>query len=104
MSLNDWPYHMWPPYVSGGAYILSRAALQDMYYASFYTKRFKFDDIYVGILAYKTKIEPFHCEDFCFYKKPYGKREYRYVIGSHGYGDPNEMVAMWNEQKSLGNA
>lgn len=95
---------MWPPYVSAGAYILSNAALKDMYYASFYTKHFRFDDIYVGILAYKTKIEPFHSEDFYFYKKPYNRLAYEYVVASHGYGDAKELVTVWNEQKSLGNA
>ncbi|CAG9772034.1 unnamed protein product [Ceutorhynchus assimilis] len=104
VSLDEYPYHLWPPYSSGGAYILSNAALKDMYYASFYTKHFRFDDIYVGILAYKTKIEPLHCEEFYFHKKPYYKFNYEYVIASHGYEDPKELVNVWNEQKSLGNA
>lgn len=104
ISLNEYPYHMWPPYVTAGAYILSRDALIDMYYTSFYTKHFKFDDIYVGILAYKAKIEPFHSEEFYFYKQSYNKLNYEYTIASHGYGDPNELIHTWTEQKSLGNA
>ncbi|XP_043591063.1 beta-1,3-galactosyltransferase brn [Bombus pyrosoma] len=104
ISLNEYPYHLWPPYVTAGAYILSREALLDMYYTSLYTKYFKFDDIFLGLVAKKADIEPFHCEEFHFYKKDYTKFNYKYVISSHGYGNPNELLNVWNEQKALGNA
>ncbi|XP_046607362.1 beta-1,3-galactosyltransferase brn [Neodiprion virginianus] len=104
VSLDEYPYHLWPPYVTAGAYILSKEALLDMYYASFYTKHFRFDDIYLGLVAKKIDIEPFHCDDFHFYKKDYTKYNYKYVIASHGYGDPNELLRVWNEQKALGYA
>lgn len=104
VSLKEYPYNLWPPYVTAGAYILSKEALLDMYYTSFYTKHFRFDDIFLGLVAKKAEIEPFHCEDFYFYKKEYTKYNYKYVIASHGYGDPNELLQVWNEQKALGNA
>ncbi|XP_076164800.1 beta-1,3-galactosyltransferase brn [Ptiloglossa arizonensis] len=104
VSLNEYPYHLWPPYVTGGAYILSKEALLDMYYTSFYTKHFKFDDVFLGLVAKKADIELFHCEEFHFYKKDYTKFNYKYVISSHGYENPNELLNVWNEQKALGNA
>ena len=104
VSLKEYPYHLWPPYVTAGAYILSKEALLDMYYASMYTKHFKFDDIYLGLIAKKADIEPFHCEEFHFYKKEYTKYNYKYVISSHGYGNPDELLQVWNEQKAMGNA
>lgn len=104
VSLNEYPYHMWPPYVTAGAYVLSKNALIDMYFASFYTKHFRFDDIYIGLLAHKAKIEPFHCDEFYFYKKEYNKFNYKYAVASHGYSNPEELIHNWNEQKSLGNA
>ncbi|XP_066586320.1 beta-1,3-galactosyltransferase brn [Prorops nasuta] len=104
VSLEEYPYDQWPPYVTAGAYILSKDALIDLFYTSFYTKHFKFDDIYLGLLSQKADIEPFHCEEFHFYKKDYTKHNYKYVISSHGYGDPNELLRVWNEQKALGNA
>lgn len=104
VSLKEYPYHLWPPYVTAGAYILSREALLDLYYTSFYTKHFRFDDIFLGLIAKKADILPFHCEEFHFYKKAYTKYSYKYVITSHGYGDPNELLQVWNEQKALGNA
>lgn len=104
ISLKEYPYSLWPPYITAGAYILSKEALLDMYYTSLYTKHFKFDDIFLGLVAKKAEIEPFHCEDFYFYKKEYTKYNYKYVIASHGYEDPNELLQVWNEQKALGNA
>lgn len=104
VSLDEYPYHLWPPYVTAGAYILSKEALLDMYYSSFYTKHFRFDDIYLGLVAKKADIEPFHCDDFYFYKKDYNKFNYKFVIASHGYGDPNELIRVWNEQKAMGHA
>jgi hypothetical protein len=95
---------MWPPYVTAGAYVLSCEALFDMYYASFYTKHFRFDDIYLGLVAKKAKIEPYHCTQFHYYKKEYNVFSYRHVVASHGYDDPNELLEVWNEQRSAGNA
>ena len=104
VSLSEYPYHMWPPYVTAGAYVLSHEALFDMYYASLYTKHFRFDDIYLGIVAKKADIEPYHCSQFHFYKKEYNVFSYRYVVASHGYSNPEELLSVWNEQKSAGNA
>ncbi|KAL1457748.1 hypothetical protein WDU94_007942 [Cyamophila willieti] len=104
ISLDEYPYHLWPPYVTAGAYVVSKEVLLDFYFASHFTKHFRFDDIYLGILAKKTGTEPFHCEEFYFYKKDYSRHNYQYVIASHGYSDPDELLRIWNEQRGLGNA
>ncbi|EFA03672.1 Beta-1,3-galactosyltransferase brn-like Protein [Tribolium castaneum] len=104
VSLSEYPYDMWPPYVTAGAYVVSREALLDMYYASFYTKHFKFDDIYVGLLAYKCKIEPYHCDQFYFNKLGYNFEDYKYLVATHGYGDPFELVKVWTQQRAKNSA
>lgn len=104
VSLDEYPYHMWPPYVTAGAYILSNEALFEMYYTSFYTKHFRFDDIYLGLLAYKALIEPFHCEEFYFHKKKIVPGAYKFTIASHGFDNPAEMATLWQQMKSLGDA
>ncbi|KAK5646777.1 hypothetical protein RI129_005241 [Pyrocoelia pectoralis] len=104
VSLHEYPYHLWPPYVTAGAYILTRKALFDMYHGSFYTKHFRFDDIYLGLIAKKVAIEPFHCEHFHFYKQTYTDGNYKFTIASHGYESPSELLKVWNRQKSIGNA
>lgn len=95
---------MWPPYVTAGAYALSRAALIKFYFGSLYTKIFRFDDIYLGLVAKKLNIEPLHCNYIYFYKKHYSLKDYKYVIASHGYDNSKELFNVWSEQKSNGNA
>lgn len=95
---------MWPPYVTAGAYMLSHAALTQFYYGSFYTKLFRFDDIYLGLLAKKLNITPLHCEHIYFYKKHYSISDYKYVIASHGYDNSDELLNIWMEQYNYNNA
>lgn len=104
IGLAEYPYNRWPPYVTAGAYLLSREALMEMYYASFYTQHFRFDDIYVALLALRTNIEPFHSDEFYMYKKEYSRDSYTFTVASHGFSDPVELITAWNEQKSAGNA
>lgn len=41
VPLEEYPWHMWPTYVTAGAFILSREAIFDFYYVSMYTKHFR---------------------------------------------------------------
>ncbi len=77
VSLEEYPYHLWPPYVSGNANVLSRDVLFDMYYASFFVKRVRFEDVYQGLIAKKLHLKPFHCPEFYQYGKPYSLHGYR---------------------------
>lgn len=104
ITLSEYPFSRYPPYVTAGAYVLSYPALVDMYFTSLFTKLFKFDDVYLGIVAKKCKISPLHNEHFYFWKKDYQKDAYYNVIASHGYGDPEELKLVWEEQRSLGHA
>ena len=87
-----------------GAYVLSRNALVDMYYTSYFTQLFRFDDIWLGLIAQKADLEPFHCDEFHYYRKPYSVRGYRYVVASHGFSEPTELQRVWTQQKEAGNA
>ena len=50
-------------------------------------------------------LEPFNSEKFYFERKPVAAAlDYRYVIASHGFGNPRELEAVWNNQKMAGNA
>lgn len=67
--------------------------------------RFRFDDIFLGIVALKAKIQPLHSEEFYFYKATYkGPASYRYVLASHGYDNPDEMLKIWSEVRANGYA
>lgn len=105
IPLSEYPWHLWPTYVTSGAYILSREALHDMYYSSFYTKHFRFDDIFLGLLAMKAHIEPLHSDQFFFHRPPYSEPySYKYLIASHGFSNPKEMFNMWTQVRSAGYA
>uniref|UniRef100_T1J2D0 Hexosyltransferase n=1 Tax=Strigamia maritima TaxID=126957 RepID=T1J2D0_STRMM len=104
VSLEEYPFSKYPPFVTAGAYLLSHEALLNLYYTSFYTKHFRFDDVYLGLVAKKAGIIPMHSENFHFWKQIYNAYGYKFTIASHGYGDVKEMLDVWHEQRSLGNA
>lgn len=104
ISLEEYPYDRFPPYITAGAYLLSYQTLLTLYYASLYTVPFRFDDIYLGILAKKANIKPLHNPNFFFDKPHYSKESYTYYIACHGYQDPEELIKVWNQQRSLGDA
>lgn len=105
IDLKEYPFDMWPPYITAGAYILSKEALFEMYFVSMYTKHFRFDDIYLSILALKANINITHCPEFYFNKAKYLEpQNYRNVIASHGYGDPTKLFNTWLECYTAGYA
>ncbi|KAH8289546.1 hypothetical protein KR054_007132 [Drosophila jambulina] len=101
VSLEEYPFDRWPPYVTAGAFVLSRQALLRLYATSVHIPLFRFDDVYLGIVALKAAIPLQHCEDFRFYRLHYkGPDSYSAVIASHEFGDPAEMEKVWNECRS----
>jgi beta-1,3-galactosyltransferase / beta-1,3-N-acetylglucosaminyltransferase len=71
----------------------------------FFKSFFRFDDIFLGIVAQKAQIEPLHSEEFYFYKAEYkSPASYRYVLATHGYDDPAEMLKVWSEVRANGYA
>lgn len=105
IPLSEYPWHMWPAYVTSGAYILSREALHDMYYSSLYTKHFRFDDIFLGLVAMKAHIEPLHSDQFYFHRAEYSEpHSYKYLLASHGFSNAKELFSIWNQVRSAGYA
>lgn len=102
VSLDEYPWNRWPDYVTAGAYILSNRSMKTMYVASLFVKHFRFDDIYLGIVAKKVGIKPLHCPNFYYYKKKYTKDGYKDVIASHGFGSHEELLRVWYEQNGEG--
>lgn len=99
-SLEEYPWHMWPTYVTAGAFLMSHEALLDLHYTSMYTKHFRFDDVYLAIVALKAHIEPLHSEEFYFQKA--NVPEHKYLLASHGFDDPKELIRVWTKMRSTG--
>lgn len=86
ISLEEYPYSKFPPYVSAGCYILSQKSVRSFYIASKLVPLFRFDDIYLGILAKKLEIKPMHIENI-YFSPPwfYNETYVDEVIASHGF-------------------
>ena len=97
ISLDEYPYDKFPPYVSAGCYILSKKSANLFFKATRLVTLFRFDDIYLGILAYKLNIKPLNIEDIHFYPPTFDKKEYlESVIASHGFS-PSLLTNVWNK-------
>lgn len=102
VSIDEYPYSQYPPYITGGAYVLSRISLVHIYYATLYVMPFKFDDIFLGMAAIVAEIKLWHEPRFYLHEKKYSLNGYKMVIASHGFKDSKKLVRIWNEQKAVG--
>lgn len=103
VSTKDYPFAKYPNFVAGGFIMLTKSTLKTFYLASKYTKHFLFDDVFLGIIAYKLQIPPIVNED-CYNDKIQfkGGESYKSVIATHGYDDTEAMVKVWHECRNLG--
>ncbi|KAH9517788.1 Beta-1,3-galactosyltransferase 1 [Dermatophagoides farinae] len=105
ISLDEYQWNRYPPYVTGGCFLVNNQTVIDLYYASLYSQPFKYDDVYLGILAYRMRINLIdNKQQMYFYPLEYDGKKYSTIIGSHGFHDPKFLWQVWNEQKSFGNA
>uniref|UniRef100_T1GR46 Hexosyltransferase n=1 Tax=Megaselia scalaris TaxID=36166 RepID=T1GR46_MEGSC len=51
VSEKEYPLKEYPGYAAGGAVLYSRKAIQDIFYGISYTQHFRFDDVFVGLVA-----------------------------------------------------
>ncbi|OWF49094.1 Beta-1,3-galactosyltransferase brn [Mizuhopecten yessoensis] len=57
-SFHEYPYDHFPPYIGGGAYLLSKDVARKFKVAFPYVKYLGIDDVYLGIVAKKLAITP----------------------------------------------
>jgi hypothetical protein len=97
ISLKDYPYHKFPPFVAAGCYILTRESAELFFMASKLIELFKFDDIYMGILAHKLDIKPIHIDSVHFWAPTYYPSVYaREVIAAHKFSN-KELAKIWSQ-------
>ncbi|OXA46344.1 beta-1,3-galactosyltransferase brn [Folsomia candida] len=100
IDLDEYPFAYFPKYVTAGNILMSKSALLDIYYATFFVKPFRFDDIYVAICAKKMGIEPIHSDRFKFWVES-GDQPRKGLIAAHGY-PPERLRTYWQVQKEAG--
>ena len=97
ISLDEYPYDKFPPYVSAGCYILSKKSADLFLKATKLITLFRFDDIYLGILAYKLQIEPLNINQIYFYPPEFDDKHYvENIIASHGFS-PSLLKDTWKK-------
>jgi hypothetical protein len=108
VTLDEYPFFRFPPYITAGAILLDRSTLLRLYAGTLYTKLFRFDDPFLGIVAMKVGVRPTHSDYFVFdpssmYNALYGPA-FEYVVASHGFRDADRMRRTWEGAKSAGHA
>lgn len=88
VSVTEYPFNAYPPYISAGAVVISRITARKMFYASHFVRYYPYDDIYAGIIAFLLGIEPTHDDHFRFWTPwTYRPGDYLDVVAAHGFSD-----------------
>ncbi|KAH7725780.1 Galactosyltransferase family protein [Aphelenchoides avenae] len=85
VSLAEYPYDRYPPFISAGAVLLSQETVRLFHEAVPTTKLYKWDDVYAGILAHRLRIEPQGNTNFRFVASKAGASALVTGIAAHGY-------------------
>ena len=99
ISLEEYPYRLWPPYPTAGSFFMSFDTAQRISIAMQYVKYLRFDDVFVGIVCHKLGLKLQHLKQVYFYALPYDKRKYKDVIAVHGYKDVELLSEVFKEQE-----
>ena len=97
ISWKDYPYDRYPDYLAGSAIFASMDVVK-LFQAVFpYVRYLPFDDVFIGIVAYKLKITAT--------KNPYMEEPYtnnynrvKYLVVTHGFGNPKHYMLTYKRQ------
>ncbi|XP_069128506.1 beta-1,3-galactosyltransferase brn-like [Argopecten irradians] len=102
MSLKDYKFDLYPPFVAGGAILMSMEFVKRLHIAIPYTKPFKFDDVFLAIVVYKLGVSPIDHPEIHITPVSYKDVEnFQTALMSHGYEDPNELRTAWYYHQHL---
>ncbi|KAK3099591.1 hypothetical protein FSP39_006631 [Pinctada imbricata] len=93
MSKYRFPYTCYPPYISGGAILTSGKVISRISEALPFVKRFRYDDVYLGIIVQKLGIKPQRNVQVSMRKLKADKL--RTFIASHGFKNAKEYLATY---------
>lgn len=97
VSWEDYAYDWWPPYLAGGAYLVSFSIAQKFQIAFPYVKYLGIDDSYLGIVANKLNIRPRHNAHLANRVSVVSETRIKRanMFASHGFKDPEKMQKVW---------
>lgn len=100
VSLAEYPFDRYPPYISAGAILFSRQSIREIYYAIQHVRIFNFDDIYCGIIAYFLGLPVTHNIWMWYgYIKFFSEDYFKKIICAHGFS-PREMQSTYDRWQS----
>lgn len=104
ISKTQYPYNKYPPFITGGAILMSHKTVRHLYMAAHFAPAFKFDDVYLGMLAYKVGIVPHHVEEFMCTLDEYMalqpiRPEATRCIGVHDI-EPADLLQLWHLRRA----
>lgn len=94
ITLQEYPYDKYPPYLSGGAILISTKVAKQLKTAFPYVQYIDIDDVYLGMVAKKLNITPLDDDRFdVTYTSPMHLKD---KFASHGYGDHRKLLVVWD--------
>lgn len=103
-SLYEYPFNIFPDYVTGGITVFSNRAFKELYAASLFVNVFKLDDINLGIVAKKIGLLPLQNLEMSALQPKYSPDVFSSVIARHfSQGFPNSMLHAWFDQQRANN-
>ncbi|XP_013410705.1 beta-1,3-galactosyltransferase 5-like [Lingula anatina] len=100
VPVEEYPDEDYPPYCSGGAYVLSGRAAKSIYETSKTTPFFRMEDVFVGICANKTRIYPTDYIGFSSSWFAYSDCRFRFLITAHDSSVKNFIKNVWKRVNS----
>ncbi|XP_040079268.1 beta-1,3-galactosyltransferase brn-like [Ixodes scapularis] len=104
VSLSEYPYSRYPPFAVGCLYVVSMPALMELYQVARYTRQYRFDDVFLGIVARKSGLRPRHSDKFRDKNPAKRPEDFVGLVASHGFRDSDHLTRVWEHQKRLGHA
>lgn len=103
ISRKEYAYNKYPRFITGGAMLMTHKTVRHMHFVSYFTNAFKFDDVYIGILAMKLGIEPIHSDSFMCSLDDYMdanpvRPDSTSCIGVHDI-EPADLLKLWQMRK-----
>ncbi|ESN98253.1 hypothetical protein HELRODRAFT_84672 [Helobdella robusta] len=101
VSLDEYPYRFWPDYVTAGSFFVPMPTAERINLALQYVKLIRFDDVFLGVVAYKLGIKLQHSNNLVYYDMAYDKYKFRNIIAAHGFKDVEFLYKVWKEQRDI---
>ena len=104
ISVDEYRYSFYPPFINAGAYVMSQHTMKTMYLATHFVKEFPFDDVYYGIVAKKCGIKLFDSRNFWRIPRILMGPDMKFTIAAHLKGERDQIENIWKQQVKLGHA